>query len=537
MDTIYKNINNLYDKAGYLDRYGTDLYITIVVIILFFIGISYYQVMSRVQPIRADWIKQRCNPSVIPFAGLIYKPEGKTTLEATGDNFTQCSQTVLQNISGYALQPFTYLVSMINEVFLEMANSVNSARAKINNVRDTVENVGEDVMGRSLNIMSPIQQMLVASKSAFGKASGVGATTIYTLYGAFLALKALIGSIVQFIIVILVGLAAAIIILWILPFTWPIAAAGTAVFVVFAAFLSYLMIAYSRAMHGRTNRSIPSKPGCFDGETELMFDDGTFKKMKDISISDFGRTLHCGSQLTGMVDFLAKGSEFYNINGLIVTGSHRIIYQDTSNPQKLVHKEIKNLGFPRIDYNTETNPIVYCPITNTGHFKMKDFIFADWIDLEDAQIASVADFLGCERHRQAIYKRVNAGFSSNTVVKEFTNKEWTIDKYPLGVALESNSKQPTCIPIAKVRMLPQNKWCEMSLRNGKHLVKNGFIDWISDDDYHVIYHTLEQEEKIKPMVHLVTTSDFFWLGNILVADFNEPIDEAIRRSNIKHSNS
>jgi uncharacterized protein YukE len=260
MDTIYKNINNLYDKAGYLDRYGTDLYITIFVIILFFIGISYYQVMSRVQPIRADWLKQRCNPSVIPFAGMIYKPEGKTTLEATGDNFTQCSQTILQNISGYALQPFMYLVSMINDVFQEMAHAVDSARAQINNVRNSVENVGEDVMGRSLNIMTPVQQMLVSAKSAFGKASGAGVSTIYTLYGAFLGLKALIGSIIQFMIVILVGLAAAIVILWILPFTWPIAAIGTGIFIVFAALLSYVLIVYSRAMHGRTSGKIPSKP-------------------------------------------------------------------------------------------------------------------------------------------------------------------------------------------------------------------------------------------------------------------------------------
>lgn len=527
MDTIYKNINNLYDKAGYLDRYGTDLYITIVVIILFFIGISYYQVMSRVQPIRADWVKQRCNPSVIPFAGLIYKPEGKSTLEATGDNFAQCSQTVLQNISGYALQPLMYLVSMINGVFQEMANAVNSARAQIDKVRDTVENVGEDVMGRSLNIMSPIQQMLVASKSAFGKASGVGATTIYTLYGAFLALKSLIGSIVQFIIVILVGLAAAIIILWILPFTWPIAAAGTAVFVVFAALLSYVMIAYSRAMHGRTRGKIPSKPGCFDGETELMFDDGSLKKMKDITNSDFGRTLQCGSKLTGMVEFWAKNSVFYNVDGLIVTGSHRIIYEDMSNNGKLIHNEIKNLGFPRIDYNTEIYPIVYCPITNTGHFELRGFIFADWIDLEDAKIEFVANFLGCEHNRQAIYKRINSGFKGDTKVKELSGKEWTIDEYPLGVDIMSNSHF-SCVPIAKVRMLPENKWHEIELRNGEQVLKNEFIDYNSEEHEHSGYRSNEQYDKSIPMVHLVTTTDNFLIGNSLVSDFNEPIEVAIR---------
>lgn len=528
MDTIYKNISNLYEKAGYLDRYGTDLYITIVIIILFFIVISYYQVISRIQPIRADWLKQRCNPSVIPFAGMIYKPEGKSTLQATGDNFTQCSQTILQNISGYALQPFVYLVSMINDVFHEMATAVQSARAQINNVRNSVEDVGEDVMGRSLNIMAPIQQLLVSAKSAFGKASGVGATTIYTLYGAFLALKALMGSIIQFIIVILVGLAAAVIILWILPFTWPLAAAGTAVFVAFAVLLSYVLIVYSRAMHGRTTRKIPSKPGCFDGATELLFDNGSLKKMSDISANDYGRKLQCGSVLLGMVEFYSKNSEFYDVDGLTITGTHRIIYEDPMCPGQFVHKPVNEFGFSRIDYDTESSPIVYCPITNTGYFGLKDFIFADWIDLEDNKIKSVAKFLGCQPNRDSIYKRVNAGFRSNTLVREHSGKEWTIEEVPLGVPLVSNSSSNSCIPIAKVRMMPLNNWCKITVNNEQSITKNGYIQLINDRDGNVEFQKLDSVDG--PMIHLVTNSDFFWLGDSLVADFNETIDVAIKSS-------
>lgn len=528
MDTIYKNISNLYDKAGYLDRYGTDLYITIVVIILFFLAISYFQVMSRVQPIRADWLKQRCNPSVIPFAGLIYKPDGKTALQATGDNFTQCSQTILQNISGYALQPFMYLVSMINDVFKEMANAVESARAEINNVRNSVENVGEDVMGRSLNIMTPIQQMLVAAKSAFGKASGVGATTIYTLYGAFLALKALIGSIIQFMIVILVGLAAAIVLLWILPVTWPLAAAGTAIFVAFAALLSYILIVYSRAMHGRTRGKIPSKPGCFDGDTELMFDDGILKKMSDISSSDFGRKLQCGSTLLGMVDFYSRNSEFYDVDGLTVTGTHRIIYEDPMKPGHITHKEIRELGFSKRPYDTIANPVVYCPITDTGYFELNNFVFADWVDLEDSKIKSVSNFLGCEPDRESIYKRVNAGFKSDTLITEVSGKQWTIDKYPLGVPMASNSLSDSCIPVAKIRMKPLNHWCKITIDKEESIIKNGFIQWIDDSERHIEFQKIDCKDDT--MVHLVTNSDFFWIGKCLIADFNEQVDVAIKRS-------
>lgn len=260
MDTIYDSINKLYDKAGYLQRYGGDLYITIAILVFFFLVFSYYAVMTKLKPIKANWVKERCNPSVVPFAGLIYRPEGKSVLEATAENFAECGQNVTRNIAGYALQPFQYLLFTINRVFSEIAGSINSARGMFNNVRSGVSDVGQDVMGRSLNIVTPIQQIMASTKAAFGKASGIGASAVYTLYGSYLALKAMIGSIIQFIILILVAMAVIIVILWIMPWTWPIAAAGTAVFLVMAALLAYLAVVFSQAMGGRVGRKIPKKP-------------------------------------------------------------------------------------------------------------------------------------------------------------------------------------------------------------------------------------------------------------------------------------
>lgn len=260
METLYDSINRLYDKAGYLDLYGGDLYITIFVFVVVFLVISYYSIMSRLRPIKANWVKERCNPSVVPFAGLIHRPEGKSVMEATAENFAECGQNVTRGIAGYALQPLQYLLHTINRMFAEVAGSINSARGMFNNVRGGVMDVGQDVMGRSLNIISPIQQIMASSKAAFGKASGIGASAVYTLYGSYLALKAMIGSIIQFIILILIAMAVIIVILWIMPWTWPIAAAGTAVFIVMAALLSYVAIIFSQVMKGRVRGKIPKKP-------------------------------------------------------------------------------------------------------------------------------------------------------------------------------------------------------------------------------------------------------------------------------------
>ena len=49
--------------------------------------------MNRLKPIKADWTNQRCNPSIIPFAGLINAPPNTSKIEYTAENFSQCTQT------------------------------------------------------------------------------------------------------------------------------------------------------------------------------------------------------------------------------------------------------------------------------------------------------------------------------------------------------------------------------------------------------------------------------------------------------------
>lgn len=260
MKSFYHSINELYDKAGYLARYGGDLYITLFVFIIVILFVSYNHIMGRIKPIRANWLEERCKPNIIPFAGLIYKPEGKTIFEATADNFAECGQTITKNLSSYALQPFQYLMLVITSAFKQISNSINSTRAAFNTVRVGMSDVGKNVMGRSLNILSPIQQMMIAIKSGMEKAQGVGASAIYTLYGAYLALKALIGSIIEFVILILIALVVLIIILWIMPWTWPVAAATSAAFVVIVIILAYVTIMFQQVMHGNVEGEIPDEP-------------------------------------------------------------------------------------------------------------------------------------------------------------------------------------------------------------------------------------------------------------------------------------
>ena len=62
MTNIYKSIGTLYDDVGFSEKYGGSILITGITIIVFFLLVSYFNIMINVEPIKKDWVNQRCNP-------------------------------------------------------------------------------------------------------------------------------------------------------------------------------------------------------------------------------------------------------------------------------------------------------------------------------------------------------------------------------------------------------------------------------------------------------------------------------------------
>ena len=75
MDNIYDTFSDyfhtIYKKTTYLDKYGGSAVITAIILFTFFIVFSYYFIESNIQPIRQNWVNERCKPSIMPFAGYI----------------------------------------------------------------------------------------------------------------------------------------------------------------------------------------------------------------------------------------------------------------------------------------------------------------------------------------------------------------------------------------------------------------------------------------------------------------------------------
>ena len=269
MDNIQTSANKIkyiYNNLSYYDQYGGQPFLFIIITIAVFLVYSYCAVMLNIQPIKDDWSNKRCNPKVMPFAGFINKPPGKSIAEFTQENFSYCLQNILKSITGDAVQPLTYVTNVLQNLYLKFSNEIQSIRNLLSNIRGNMGNITKEIMGRAINFVVPLQQTIVGIKDMFGKIQGVLSAALFTSLGSYYALKSLLGSIVEFVIIILTALAVLIASLWILPFTWPFAAANTTIFVAIAIPLAIIVTFLTQVMGIRTS-GIPELR-CFDENTK-----------------------------------------------------------------------------------------------------------------------------------------------------------------------------------------------------------------------------------------------------------------------------
>ena len=184
MDNISQSIhkiNEMYTDLTYFDQYGGSVFIFIILIIILCLVFAYATVMKNIQPIKDDWVNQRCKPSVIPFAGFINKPPGKSISEFTQENFSYCLQNILKSITGDAVQPLTYVTNLLQNIYMQFSNEIQSIRKLLSNVGGNMEDITNEIMGGAVNFVVPLQEIIVGMKDTLGKIQGVLSTTLIVM--------------------------------------------------------------------------------------------------------------------------------------------------------------------------------------------------------------------------------------------------------------------------------------------------------------------------------------------------------------------
>lgn len=258
-------------------------------------------------------------------------------------------------------------------------------------------------MGRIMNVSISLQKIIISTKDIIGKIQGVMTAGLFTTLGAFYTLQALMGAIAQMIITILIVLAAIIIALWAVPFTWGAAGAMTAVFLAISIPMAIILVFMLDYLKVKPDLSIP-KIKCFDKYTLLDMDDGSQKKIIDIKIGDI---LINGNKVTGKIKVLKEGSEMYQLNGVIVSDSHIVNYGS---------KWIKVSEHPySIKISGYEESFLYCLNTTNKTITINNTIFTDWDEIYGESIEIIKTKCNLNNNSD-IHKYLDGGFIGNTKI-------------------------------------------------------------------------------------------------------------------------
>lgn len=515
-----KNIEKMYKNLTYFDQYGGSVMVFFLITIILIILCSYCFVMINIAPIKDDWPNQRCKPYIMPFAGMINKPDGISIKDYTSQNFSYCTQNIMSNISGVFLQAITFVTNLVSGILDDLKKSINSIRAMFHKIRTFFQSVVEEIMGRIMNVSISLQKIIISTKDIIGKIQGVMTSGLFTTLGAFYTLQALMGAIAQMIITILIVLAAIIIALWAVPFTWGAAGAMTAVFLAISIPMAIILAFMLEYLKVKPDLSIP-KIKCFDKYTLLDMDDGSQKKIIDIKIGDI---LVNGNKVTGKIKVLKEGSEMYQLNGVIVSDSHIVNYGS---------KWIKVSEHPNsIKISGYEESFLYCLNTTNKTITINNTIFTDWDEIYGENIEIIKT--KCDLNNNSdIHKYLDGGFIGNTKITLKNGEDKKIKNIVVGDILSEGEIVYGVVEIDGENLNSQYKYYlgnNITIEGGSNFYlyekNSSLIISLNLDAKIEKTQSIKKNKETNEMIlyHLLTNKNSFSIGKIKFYDYNSNID-------------
>ena len=506
-------INKLYSDLNYYDLYGGSVIMFLILLIIMFLVFAYTTTMKNLQPIKDNWAVERCNPKVMPFAGFINKPDGASTIQYTQDNFTYCMQNILTSISGYATEPLTYITSNLTSQYGDIANTLNSIRTVVSNVRTNMAKIAEEIFGRLLNIMTPIQVILISFNDFMQKVMGVMTAGLYTSLGTYYTLQSLLGVILEVIVAILVILFGVIIALWYFPFTWPAAISFTAIFLSLSIPVIIMLAFMTEVLHVNISSPVPSVPGpghCFDGKTLLTMNDGSEKLIEELEVGDI---LANNNAITAKLKLDATNEQMFQLENIVVSGSHRVKHDDKwilVKDHPLATPLVKPLAKPLVNPLSSADPYIYCLNTSLKTIRAGNNEFADWDEVFDEELTELLYRIDSNETAD-IHKYYDGGFYPDSKVEMENGESREISNLEIGTILKDGVKV-----IGLVDIFGENLGGTMGIHGiNLHTV---FVNERAN------LEKVDNNGKKKNLRHLITDKKYFYVDGVKYFHYNSQVE-------------
>ena len=490
--------NKLYEKQTFFDRYNGSVIGTFFLMFVFFILLSYIYVQKRINPIKNNWSQERCSPSVMPFAGLINPPKGKSGFEFTYENFNYCINNIIKETAGYAMQPIEAAINLMSKIFTDFEGAINDIRKLMSEIRTSTGKISQDIMTRILNILIPFQKMVIAVKATMGRAHATTVTGMYTAIGSLWFLISGLLNIYNLIIVIVVALIAIIAGLWLIPFGFgiPEALVMTAVLAGISIPLGILAGAIKEII-GITgvNHTVKSVPSCFKKGTLLRGSDHTLYSIESIPL---GTKLASGGKVTSVFKLDASNETMFILGNVTVSGSHKVKH----NNDWIFVKDHPNA----IELGNFTDKFIYCLNTTNKIIRVGDYTFYDWDEVDYSNIFKY----GCQEMEE-IHNKLENGFHESTKVNIKGKGNININQVEVGDICKNGEKVVGIVKIANDKPLFEYSSGFLGTKQ---------LSVIQDLDKNPI----SSNETASTLYHILTNKGTFNIKEEKVMDYNWNLD-------------
>ena len=286
---------------------ASDSSLTFIIFVLFIVVFIITLITAKIENIKKNWDKYRCNPIIMPLAGFFDKdPE---------ENSTQCNVGQSSDIIKSLLVPFQQM-QQANINFTEQlkTDSDDLASTEENN-KGIMAGITSGIFGRFHNILITVDTGIIAMKDIMNRVVGMFVTFMYTfevLGDSMLSVGAMVDNVLSF---------------------------GT----------------------------------CFEKNTKIATKQGV-SLIKNI---EPGIYLADGSQVTSVFKLNNKREILYNLDDILVTGTHTILYNNQWIEVKDHPKAIK-LG--------KINEPIYCLNTTSKTIKINNHTFGDYDNIHKDEL-------------------------------------------------------------------------------------------------------------------------------------------------------
>jgi hypothetical protein len=338
--------------------------------------------------ISANWDANRCDPYVQPIAGW-FKPlkDPRTAAEFARDNWKFCQKEYVQNA-----------IRLAAAVPKELAEAEAGTVGLVSDVVSVMADVFFDLwqfcyeaysgfMDRMKTVAKLFHNFMINLHSIVGR---LQAATLSIVFGLISLIKAFISG-VQVALIVAIVIVGILIALQIILFFLLLPISGLIITV--TAIISVTVVLIATAIAAAMVAELFTPGACFAAGTQVMVLGGTVASIETIKV---GTQLADGGRVTAIHQFWSR-DEFYNIDGVHVTGDHLVT--NPNKPRELMAVKdypgaqrvpmsfwtaVRNSGAQEMWCLTTTTRRIPCRGATAGAL-----MFADWEEIAEDDTESL----------------------------------------------------------------------------------------------------------------------------------------------------